>query len=247
MLVEIAQIDIELGNKEANLDKAIGIIEDSKADLILFPELFTTGFDFNNIADLAEPLTGRTIKRISNICGKKIVAGSIIEDSNRWLHNTFVLVDNTGVVGEYRKIHLFDREKHYFSAGEDISVIGTEFGRIALATCYDLRFPELFRKFMKNNADIVLICANFPKLRKKHWEPLIKARAIENQFFVIACNRVGKDTVSEYSGRSIAVDPWGDVLTLGDDVEEILRCRIDRNMVREIRKGFPVLEDIRIR
>ncbi|HDH40791.1 MAG TPA: carbon-nitrogen family hydrolase [Candidatus Altiarchaeales archaeon] len=247
MLVELAQIDIELGNKEANLDKAIGIIEESTADLILFPELFTTGFDFNNLADLAEPLNGRTVERISDICGKRIVAGSIVEDSNRWLYNTFVLIDSTGVIGKYRKIHLFDREKHYLSAGDDISVIGTEFGRIALATCYDLRFPELFRKFMENNADIVLICANFPTLRKKHWEPLIKARAIENQFFVIACNRVGRDTVNEYFGRSIAVDPWGEVLTLGDEGEEILRCRIDWKMVREIRKGFPVLRDIQIR
>ncbi|OYT42308.1 MAG: hypothetical protein B6U86_00620 [Candidatus Altiarchaeales archaeon ex4484_43] len=212
MLVELAQIDIELGNKEANLDKAVRIIEESNADLILFPELFTTGFDFNNLADLAEPLNGRTIERISDICEKSIVAGSIIEDSNMWLYNTFVLIDNTGVIGKYRKIHLFDREKHYLSAGDDISV-----------------------------------CANFPTLRKKHWEPLIKARAIENQFFVIACNRVGKDRVSEYFGRSIAVDPWGDVLTLGDGGEEILRCRVDRKMVREIRKGFPVLRDIRIR
>ncbi len=246
MLVELAQTDIKLGNKEANLDKAIGIIEDSKADIILFPELFTTGFDFDNLADLAEPLDGRTIERISDVCRTKIIAGSIIEESNMRLYNTFVLIDDTGVIGKYRKIHLFSQEKHYFSAGDNISVIATNLGRIALATCYDLRFPELFRKFMKEEADIVLICANFPKPRKKHWEPLIKARAIENQFFVIACNRVGKDKISEYFGRSMAVDPWGDVLTLGDNKGEILRCRINRERVKEIREGFPVLEDIKV-
>jgi omega-amidase len=247
MLVEIVQMDIELGDKEANLDKALELIEDSKADLILFPELFTTGFDFPRLADLAEPLDGRTIKRISDVCGKKIVAGSMIEDSNKWIYNTFILVDDTGVIGRYRKIHLFNLERHYFSEGAEVSVIATKFGRIALAICYDLRFPELFRKFMENHADIVLICANFPKLRKKHWDTLIKARAIENQFFVIACNRVGKDELSEYFGRSMAVDPWGNTLTLGDEREETLRCRVDKSMVEETRKGFPVLEDIRVR
>jgi omega-amidase len=245
MLIELAQIDIQLGNKEVNIDKAIAIIEDSRADLVLFPEVFTTGFDFDNIADLAEPLDGRTIERISDVCKKKIVAGSIIEYSNMRLYNTFVLIDDTGVIGKYRKIHLFNREKDYFSAGEDISVITTNLGRIALATCYDIRFPELFRKFMSAEADIVLICANFPKSRKRHWEPLIKARAIENQFFVIACNRVGRDKLNEYPGRSMAVDPWGDVLTLGDNREEILRCNVHREKIKEIREGFPVLEDIR--
>lgn len=247
MLLEIAQINVELGEKKSNLGKAVDLIENSKADLILFPELFTTGLDFDNLAELAEPLDGETTKILSDVCRDKIVAGSIIEDNNKWLYNTFVLVDDTGIIGKYRKIHLFNEEKHYLSSGEDITVVGTEFGRIALAICYDLRFPELFRKFMEHKADIVLICANFPKPRMKHWETLIKARAIENQFFVIACNRVGRDTINEYTGRSMAVDPWGEILTLGDNREEILKCVIDRTRVSEVRGGFPVLEDIKIR
>ncbi len=245
MLVDIAQTNIELGDKETNLHNALKIIENSTADLILFPELFTTGFDFGHITELAESLDGRTIKEISDACDNKMVAGSIIEEDRRWIYNTFVLVDDTGIIGRYRKIHIFDKEKHYFSSGDAVTISATKFGNIALATCYDVRFPELFRKFMADGADFVLLCANFPAIRRKHWDTLVKARAIENQFFVIACNRVGKDLLCEYDGRSMAVDPQGNLLTLGDNNEEILRCSVNPNKVKEARETFPTLEDIR--
>ncbi|MBN2013591.1 MAG: carbon-nitrogen family hydrolase [Candidatus Altiarchaeota archaeon] len=247
MHVEIAQMDIELGEKEVNLDKALKIIRGSKADLILFPELFTTGFDFNRIVQLAEPLDGKTMKEITDACGNKMVAGSLIEVDDKWIYNTFILVDETGVIGKYRKIHLFNKEKNFFSAGGEPSITQTRFGNIALATCYDIRFPELFRGFMENEADFVLVCANFPKTREKHWDVLVKARAIENQFYVLACNRVGKDLLNKYNGRSMAVDPGGDLLAVGDDREEVLKCMVDRRRVKETRNQFPVLEDIKIK
>lgn len=247
MLVDIAQMDIELGDKKANIGKALDIIEKSDADLVLFPELFTTGLDFSNAAELAEEIDGETVNALSEACGRKIIAGSIIETEGKWLYNTFLLIDDTGVIGKYRKIHLFQEEKHYFAPGEKICVTHTNFGAIGLAICYDIRFPEMFRKMMHAGAEIILLCANFPKVRKAHWDTLVKARAIENQYYVIACNRVGRDLNHQYVGRSMAVDPYGSLLTVGEDKEEVLHCSVDKKHVKEARKSFPVLDDIRLK
>ena len=247
MQVDIAQLDIELGDKKANMRKALDIIEKSKADLILFPELFTTGMDLANSADLAEPIDGETVQALTDACGRKMIAGSFIESDGRWLHNTFVLIDDTGVIGKYRKIHLFQEEKHHFAHGDKVTVLDTHFGKIGFAVCYDLRFPEMFRKMMSMEAEFVLLCANFPKIRKMHWETLVKARAIENQFYILACNRVGKDLRNEYAGRSMAVDPAGNLLAVGEDREEMLHCTVDRKTVKELRHSFPVLPDIRLK
>lgn len=245
MQVEIAQVDIKLGDKKKNLEKAVEVINNSDSDLILFPELFTTGFDFDNLDRLAETQDGGAVGAISEICEEKIIAGSIIEKDRDRIYNTFLLIIKKGVIGKYRKIHLFGIEKDYFTAGDEVGVFDTEFGKIALATCYDLRFPELFRKMLKENAEIILLCANFPKPREDHWEILIRGRAIENQCFMIACNRVGEDPRHEYFGRSMIVDPWGSVLALGSDKEEIIKTEINRGKVKEIREKFPVLQDIR--
>jgi len=247
MLVEIAQIDIKQGDKGSNMNKIMDIINNSRGDLILFPELFTTGFAHEECHELAESLeNSETVNQISDIAEDKLIAGSIIEVDNYRLYNTFLLIDDTGIIGKYRKIHLFDKERDVFTPGKDICVVNTEHGRMGLAVCYDLRFPELFREFMKNNAEIILICANFPSIRRSHWDILLKARAIENQFFIIACNRVGRDDYNEYSGRSMVIDPWGRSLTIGDDFETILHCNVDYRRVGEIRESFPVLEHVRL-
>lgn len=247
MQVDIAQMDVELGEKRMNTHKALDIIAESTADLILFPELFTTGLAFDHLSELAEGLDGETVSALSDACENRMVAGSIIETDGKWLYNTFLLIDDTGIIGKYRKIHLFPDEKHYFAPGDKTEVVHTKFGKIGLATCYDVRFPELFRRMMEDEADFVLLCANFPKVRRMHWEVLVKARAIENQFYVIACNRVGRDLKQEYHGRSMAVDPLGNVLAVGEDREEVLKCTVDRKNVKEARSGFPVLKDIRLR
>lgn len=247
MLIEIAQIDIKLGDKKENLEKAIDIIKNSSSKIILFPELFTTGFDFTHMGNLAETSDGGTVKILSENCGEKIVAGSIVEKNRDKIYNSFLLITKKGLIGKYRKIHLFDKEKEYFTAGNKMGVFKTKLGRIGLAICYDLRFSELFREFVKKNVEIVLLCANFPKPREIHWETLVKARAIENQYFMIASNRIGSDSTNEYFGRSMIVDPWGSVLAIANDKEEILMAEIDIEKVKEIRKNFPVLQDIKER
>lgn len=246
MKIDIAQIDLVLGDKRANLNKALDVVQGSDADLILFPEVFTTGFDFPNLKNLAEDLNGKTVKKIMQACGDKLVAGSIVESTSEGVYNTFLLISKDGILADYRKIHVFQKEKEFFSPGEDVALADTRYGKIGLATCYDLRFPELFRKLMNDGAEIILLCANFPKPRHEHWVTLLKARAIENQVFVAACNRVGADADHGYFGKSMIIDPWGRVVKSADEREEIISCEIDVGQVRRIRNEFPVLEDMRL-
>lgn len=243
MKIELAQIDITLGDKERNLNRAIKLIQSSNAELILFPELFTTGFDFANFKKLSENVPGETTDAISDVCGGVFVGGTIIERDENKIYNTFVLVGKDGILAKYRKIHLFEGEKNYFSQGDEIRVVDTKLGKLALAICYDIRFPELFREFMKQNAEVVIVSAEFPDPREEHWRALLRARAIENQYFVIATNRVGRDPKHTYFGGSVAIAPWGDVIVSGGNEESILKAEIDISDVVKIRREFPVLGD----
>ncbi|MFQ5975227.1 MAG: nitrilase-related carbon-nitrogen hydrolase [Candidatus Hydrothermarchaeales archaeon] len=243
MKIDLAQIDIKLGIKDKNLARAIGIIQGSQADLILFPELFTTGFDFDNLSQLSERVPGETTERIAAICDGTLFGGTILEKDGNKIYNTFVLINEDGVMVKYRKIHPFREEKKHFNSGRELKVIETNFGRVALATCFDVRFPELFKEFMRRMADIVLVSAEFPDPREDHWKTLLRARAIENQCFVIATNRVGKDAKQTYFGGSIVIDPWGEIVVSGGREESILKAEVDITKVAEVRSSFPVLDD----
>ncbi len=236
-------MDIALGDKEANLKKAQDIIKSCNAELILFSELFTTGFDYENLSKLAEKIPGETTKRLLDACGNSLVGGSILEKRGEKLYNTFVLLGGRKILAQYSKMHPFAQEKKHFAAGKEPVVASTKLGKIALAICYDLRFPELFRHYMHRGAEIVVLAAEFPKPRMEHWKTLLRARAIENQYFVLACNRVGRDAANEYFGGSLAVNPWGEILCEGSEAEEVLYAEVDLEEVREIRERFPVLEN----
>lgn len=244
MNVDLAQIDIKLGMKDQNLAKAVDIIQGSDADLILFPELFTTGFEFDRLNQLSERVPGESTRSISDICGESVVGGTILEIDDNGIYNTFVLINKDGVLAKYRKIHLFKEEKRYFNAGDQLKVAETSFGRVALATCYDIRFPELFREFIRHIPEIVLVSAEFPDPREDHWRTLLRARAIENQCFVIATNRVGEDARHSYFGGSMVIDPWGNIVVSGGREESILKAEIDITKATAVRSSFPVLEDV---
>lgn len=245
MRVTIAQTDIAFGEKDKNLNNTKRITREAHPGIILFPELFTTGFDYDNIKELSEEVPGETTDTLRRVCGDSIVGGSIVQREKE-IYNTFFLIDSDGILGTYRKIHLFREEKKRFTPGRDTVVLDTKFGRVGLATCYDIRFPELFRELVKKGAEVVLVTAEFPKPRDEHWKVLLTARAIENQVFVIAANRVGRDKRQGYFGRSMVIDPWGKILLEGSSEEEILSCDIDVSRVSKIRKDFPVLSDSKI-
>jgi len=243
MIISIAQMDIVLGDKERNIRKGVSFIEEAvkrKSDIIVFPELWTTGYA-KDVKELAEPLNGKTIKKLTETAKEKNIKifGSIAENH----YNTMHYISPKGLEASYRKIHLFSlmNEERFFAAGNKIGLKGN----IGMMICYDLRFPELSRKLTINGAEILIICAEWPYPRIEHWRTLLKARAIDNLVYVIGCNRVGNDTKFEYFGHSSVIDPWGRRMIEGGKDEALLTCEIDLSLVKEVRKKFPVLKDIK--
>lgn len=222
-------------------------------DLLVLPELWATGyFDFDGYAVNAEALPGPTLETLTAAARSRnawVHGGSLVErDAAGNLYNTSVLLDPDGrLVHTYRKSHLFgndSREAELLRPGRSTDVAPTGLGGIGMTTCYDLRFPELYRRLAADqDAELILVASAWPAARLEHWELLARARAVENQVFVIACNGAGIDHGVPLAGTSLVIDPWGRVLARGGDGEEIVRATIDLEQVAEIRTAFPVLGD----
>ena len=177
-------------------------------------------------------------------------AGSFAELARGLRHNTSVVIDPSGdVVATYRKQHLFGwegGESSVMTAGDVLVVFPTPLGATGLATCYDLRFPELFRRLVDSGTETVLLTSGWPVARIDHWSVLARARAIENQTWFIACNTAGTHAGVEMGGRSVVVDPSGAVIAEAGAGEEILYADVDPAAVTELRRVFPVLTDRRL-
>jgi predicted amidohydrolase len=176
------------------------------------------------------------------------LAGSLLEQEQGRVYNTHALYGPEGLLAHYRKIHLFRlmAEHTYLAPGEAPTLQrGLPWGPVGLATCYDLRFPELFRGYAVAGARLILVPAEWPAPRIDHWRTLVRARAIENQCFVAACNRVGADPNNRFAGASTIVGPWGEVLLEGDDTAGLLLAEVDPEGVDAARERIPVLSDRR--
>jgi predicted amidohydrolase len=168
--------------------------------------------------------------------------------------NASILFDPQGrIAGIYRKAHLFAmiREADHLASGNSLCIVDTPWGKIGLTICYDIRFPELFRTYALKGAMIVLSPMAFPHPRIEHWKTLVRARAIENQFFMIGTNRVGEENLGRcgkisYCGASAIIDPWGVTVIEGSETkEELLTAAIEVNKVNEVRGKMSVLRDRR--
>ena len=250
--VSIIQMDIALGNPKKNREKAIGFIEEAcrrGSNFVVLPELWTTGYSLKNIRELAEPLNGETMNMLLKICSKRktYVIGSIAELRSEKIFNTATIVGPEGLVGSYSKAHLFRLidEPVHFTPGGSCHVFQTIFGKVGMIICYDLRFPELARKLALDGARILFVPAEWPSPRGFHWRLLLKARAIENQMFVVASNCVGSDGKNTYFGHSVVLDPLGGAVVEGGDAEMILTCEIDMNLIDKTRSFIPCFEDRR--
>jgi len=221
------------------------------ADLVLLPELWPNGgFSYDTWEARAESLDGDVVSALraaTRDLGAVVHMGSFVErdDAGR-LFNTSVLLDRDGsILTTYRKVHLFgfgEGEPKLMTAG-DGPVVHDRFG---LATCYDLRFPEQFRGLLDAGAQVVLLAA-WPAKRVGHWRLLARARAIENQSYLLACNTAGTHAGVQMGGYSAVVDPWGEVLAeAGPDEEEALVVELDDELVARTRASFPVLADRRL-
>ena len=225
------------------------------ADLVVLPELWVQGgFAFTTFAATAEPLDGPTVGAMSAAAadlGAWLHAGSIVEraDDGR-LYNCSLLFGPDGTLrATYRKVHLFGfsgGETAVLTAGTEVVTADVEGTTVALATCYDLRFPELFRQFVDLGAELVIMPAAWPTPRIGHWSLLTRARAIEDQMYVVACNGCGEHDRMRLGGRSAVVDPWGQVLAEAGEDEQTLVAELDLALVAKTRADFPVLADRRL-
>lgn len=248
----VLQFDVTLGNIPANMDKVeqgVRRLAEAGADLVVLPEMWSCGFDYERLEGHAAE-TPAVLERLGTLASLFCVnvAGSLPRETEKGIANSLVLLDRNGRVTEsYDKIHLFSPgdEHRHFAGGERAVVCDTDLGQIGLMTCYDLRFPELCRTLALAGAEIIVIAAQWPLARKAHWETLIRARAIENQVFVIAANRCGSDPKLDYAGHSAIVGPWGETLALAGDGEADLLADLDLADLEQVRTAIPCYADRR--
>jgi omega-amidase len=227
-----------------NLRLSSGVKE--KTDLIVLPEMFNTGFSMNAKA-LAEEMNGKTMLWMQDTAQRYecVVAGSIMIKENDLYYNRFIWMLPDGNHEYYDKRHLFGmgEEDENYTAGDKRVIVELKGWKIRLAICYDLRFPVWLRN-QNNEYDILLIIASWPDKRTPHWRALIPARAIENQSYVIAVNRVGHDGNEVYhSGHSMCIDPQGNTIYYKPEDEDLYTFSINYDELVKTRRSFPFLQD----
>ena len=245
------QFNISLGDVAANLDKALSALDrvhHQSAQLVVLPEMWSTGYDYKHLANLAE----RTPEIVQRLCKASaasgmVVVGSLPELANGKIFNTAYVIDRGDLIDSYRKLHLFStmREDEFLAAGERALVAETSLGRLGIAICYDLRFPELFRKLALEGAEIICIPAEWPKPRQEHWKTLLRARAIENQLFVVAANCCGIQGKLDFFGLSQLISPLGTILQMAEEeATELIAC-LDFKEMEQYRAQIKTLSDRR--
>jgi predicted amidohydrolase len=237
-------------------DAAALVKAQAGADLVVLPELWAQGgFLYRRWAAQAEPLDGPTFQAIAESArsiGAHVHAGSVVErdDAGRLYNTSMLLGPDGGLVASYRKIHLFgfsEGEPELMTAGTEVVVANTPIGRLGLATCYDLRFPELFRALRDRGAEVVLLPAAWPAARIEHWRVLARARAIEDQVVVVAGNTGGDQEGKALGGHSAVIDAQGAVLAeAAHAAAAVLTVDIDVADVQTWRDRFPVDPDRRL-
>jgi predicted amidohydrolase len=233
----------------ARVDRILSRI--GQADLIVLPEIWATGyFNFERYHQESEDLSGPTVALAAahaRRLGAYILAGSFVEKADDGYYNTSVLLDRKGeVIETYRKIHLFgyqSEEPRVLKRGDRVVVARTDIGNLGIATCYDLRFPELFRMMVDRGAEVFLIASAWPYPRVEHWIELNRVRAFENQCYLVSANCVGVSKGKQYAGHSYIVDPWGVILAGSGDFEAVLFAELDLGYLQQARTTFPVLQD----
>ena len=239
-------------NPEENILKIEELIKtsNSKFDLLIFPEMTLTGFTMN-AEKFAEEIDGTGTKYFMHLAQrlKTDMFAGIIERDGGSIYNSLVHFDSLGLIkARYRKIHPFSyaQEDKSYSAGEETVVTKIDQVKIGLSVCYDLRFPELYRLYAKQRVDVLVNIANWPIPRIEHWKTLLKARAIENQCFMVGVNRVGDDPGNQYNGCSAVFDPMGNEIVMIQDFEKIIELDIDLGDVNTTRSKLPFLQDIKL-
>lgn len=252
--ISLGQMQIKLARVEDNLAAAEGLIGQAaarNADLVVLPELWTTGYDLENAACYADKLGAGMFAQLSTMARDNSIAvyGSLLERRGKQIMNCAAYHNSHGeLAAAYRKIHLFRLfdEHKWLGEGERPETLTFPWGAAGLSICYDLRFPELFRRYaVVQGAKLILLCAEWPLIRVEHWRALLIARAIENQCFVAATNSCGDTGGTVFGGHSMIVDPWGKIVVEAGEDECLLCAEIDLAEVDRARQQIPVFEDRR--
>lgn len=246
------QFQIIQGDIDANLiyvREALARVAAQGANLVVLPEMWSSGFAYKTLAQLAQ----RTEEVVNELCKlsasyKLVIVGSQPEPSGDGrVFNTAHIIDNGAVVASYRKLHLFSLlgEDKAFKGGDAWCLADTSIGKIGVIICYDLRFPELSRRLALEGARAICVPAQWPKPRQEHWRTLLRARAIENQLYLISCNATGLIGKLDFFGMSMIINPKGEVLAdAGEGVCEILST-LDWQAMDEWRAQIPCFADRR--
>lgn len=252
MHVASIQMVIDDRGKSANIKRASQLIDTiDHADLLLLPEIWNIGyFGFTSYKSEAEGLEGPTVSMLREKAAQRrchIFGGSFVRRADNELYNTSVLIDPQGaIMAQYSKIHLFgfkSEEATLLTRGSEICVVKTAIGTFGLSTCYDLRFPELYRKMAVMGAEMFLVASAWPFPRVEAWLLLNRVRALENQTFLASSNCAGVNFGKQYVGRSMIVDPWGNSIAMGGDEECIVEANVDLKKLHEAREIFPAFRD----
>lgn len=258
LTVSLLQMDCRLADPEWNFRQAETFMAEAaaaQADLAVFPELWHSAYALEDAAAFAGSVVpaaqadgcfGR-FAALAHQFGIP-VAGSLLEEDKGHIYNTMVLYDARGhLQAAYRKLHLVPMldEPRFLAAGNTLQTVSCRGYQAGLAVCYDLRFPEMFRHYALQGCQLVLLSAEWPHPRSMHWQTLLRSRAIENQCFIIACNRVGTSRGVSFCGHSAIIDPWGQTLVDGGEEEGVFTAVCDLDIVPDIRARIPVLSDRR--
>ena len=248
-------------DKDSNLREAEAKVREAAArgaKVAALPEVFNWRGDKKDEEKYAEPIPGPTadlMARLARDLGIYLLSGSVLEEipGSSKAYNTSLLFDPKGnAIALYRKIHLFDVdiengvttiESETRQPGAEVVVAETEFCPMGLTICYDLRFPELYRALVVKGAQVIFVPSAFTAFTgEAHWEPLLRARAIENQVYIIAPDQIGKNPKSFATyGNSMIVDPWGRVLARASDLPTVIFAEIDLSYLKKVRSELPAL------
>ena len=257
--VLVVQNSAIIGNKNAtlnNVDALLAPYKGKKFDIIVLPEVFSVGWYCSCFPKEAEyidnSITIDFLKNIAMSFNATVVGGSFIQKfKNNTYKNTCPVISAKGqLVTTYDKMHLFSHkgseENKYISTGNELKILDLGFTKIGLSICYDIRFPEIYRKYSKEGAQVIINVAAWSDKKPEHWEIMHRARAIENQCFMIVADQTGKICGNENNlGHSMIINPWGDIVARLEAQEACFEYTINLDEVSNLRQNFPLLADRR--